>query len=232
MAIPNYQVFMNPVLKIFAKLGTEIRVKDIEQQAADILSVPEEDRELMVKSGANSVVYSRIHWASYYLYAAGLLEKPRRGFYKISDAGKIAFESGNTINNKYLMQYPSFVAFQERAKTSSTGTPDEPPQEFVDPEEKINNAITELNAILEDDILTSLKAIDPKRFEQVVVDLMEAMDYGVGKATRYVGDGGIDGIIDEDELGLSKIYLQAKRYADGKVNEKRNARFCRRASNK
>ncbi|MDR3079268.1 MAG: restriction endonuclease [Rickettsiales bacterium] len=97
--------------------------------------------------------------------------------------------------------------------------------EQEDPETRIERAIEGMEAVLVDEILTSLKNIHPKKFEQVVVDLMVAMNYGVGKTTQYVVDGGIDGIIDEDELGLSKIYLQAKRYSDGKVQEKEMRNF-------
>jgi restriction system protein len=220
MAIPNYQEFMNTVLKVYAELGTETKIRDIETKVADALKISPEDRLLMVKSGANPVVYSRIHWASYYMYVAGLLEKPHRGFYKITAEGLEVLKSGSKINDAFLIRYKSFADFIERSipKTKENKTSEMIEQE--DPETRIGNAMKEMEIVLKDEILVSLKNMHPEKFEQVVVDLMVAMDYGVGKTTRYVGDGGIDGIIDEDELGLSKIYLQAKRYSDGKIQEK------------
>lgn len=226
MSIPNYQEFMNPVLELYLKINSPAKTKDIEKQIADNMKISNEDRLLTIKSGLNSIIFSRIFWASYYMYRAGLLEKPSRGFYKITDEGKKVLNKKITINDEFLLTYPSFADFiaksnnyyqkdiQKKLDKNDDCLINE------DPETKITNAIYELNSALEDDILTSLKSIDPKIFEQVVVNLMEAMDYGIGKTTRYVADGGVDGIIDEDELGLSKIYLQAKRYSDGKVNEK------------
>lgn len=123
------------------------------------------------------------------------------------------------------MKYKAFADFMQKTNDNAKKRHEERTEQIscdntdIDPEQRINDAIDEINVALEDEILGTLKSIDPKRFEQVVIDLMEAMDYGVGEATRFVADGGIDGIINEDELGLSKIYLQAKRYNDGKVNE-------------
>ncbi|MDR2760314.1 MAG: restriction endonuclease, partial [Rickettsiales bacterium] len=91
--------------------------------------------------------------------------------------------------------------------------------ETDDPETRISNALGEITEIVKQDLLEILKKVEPEKFEHIVVDLMEAMNYGVGQTTRYVRDGGIDGIVDEDELGLSRIYLQAKRYAKQEVGE-------------
>ena len=123
------------------------------------------------------------------------------------------------------MKYKAFADFMQKTNDNAKKRHEERTEQVscdnsdIDPEQRINDAIDEINVALEDEILGTLKSIDPKRFESIVIDLMEAMDYGVGEVTRFVADGGIDGIINEDELGLSKIYLQAKRYNDGKVNE-------------
>jgi len=226
MTVPNFQEFMNPVLEIYNHENRAMRIQDIEMMVADYMCFSADDRALTIKSGANSVIYSRIHWSSYYLYVAGLLSKPKRGFYQITDLGKSVLASGVKIDTQFLMRYPSFVDFIKRSnptqnnKDSSVEVHESLSEEVQDPEEKINSAIQELNVVLEDEILASLKTMEPKRFEQVVVDLMVAMNYGIGDVTRYVCDGGVDGIINEDELGLSKIYLQAKRYTNSKVNEK------------
>lgn len=232
MTVPNYQDFMNPVLKVYAELGKEAKTKDIETKVADILEISPQDRLLLIKSGVNSVVFSRVHWASYYLYAAGLLERPHRGFYKISPEGLKVFKSGAVINDAFLTRYKTFREFLERSAVKPKESKMIETGEAEDPETLMERAIKGLEAVLKDEILSSLKNMDPEKFEKVVVDLMVAMDYGVGQTTRYVGDGGIDGIIDEDELGLSKIYLQAKRYSNGKVNEKEMRDFLGALSDK
>lgn len=223
MSVPDFQQFMNPILKFLSEAKENVKVSDMEKAMISAMSFTKEQAEATIKSGKNTIIYSRCHWATYYLVRAGLIDRPQRGFFRISNEGLKVLKSNQTIDIEYLKRYPAFIEFlnsvktyeQKRTNDSKTITEQE-----KDPEERISQAIDELNAALEDDILASLKTVDPKLFEHIVVDLMEAMHYGVGTATRYVSDGGVDGIIDEDELGLSKIYLQAKRYNDGKVNEK------------
>ena len=230
MSIPNYQDFMNVVLEVYAKEGEILNRTDIIDVVADKMGLSEEDKKQTIKSG-EQVISSRIYWASYYMFRAGLLERIQRGIYKITDVGLNVCKSGEKINNDYLMRYKSFVDFIETSHTSakpsnkSIGQIQHPTCDNTDPEEMLENAINDLNALLEDDILSNLEKVDPKQFERIVVDVMESMDYGIGSVTPYVADGGIDGIIDEDELGLSKIYLQAKRYVDNKVNEKEMRNF-------
>jgi len=217
MVIPSYQEFMNPVLQIYADQNTEVRPKDMEKLAADAMNVSAENRLLMVKSELNTVVYSRVHWATYYLYMAGLLDKPRRGFYKINDEGRKVLASGDKLSDAYLMKYPSFADFMARtyAKPKAEKQIEEPTAAQEDPEERLSGAITSYNEILKDNILEILQAMDSTRFEFLVKDFMEQMKYGDGIVTKRSNDGGIDVIINEDELGLSKIYLQAKRHKKG-----------------
>lgn len=225
MSVPNYQDFMNPCLKVFADSKEVIKGTDIVDKVSDNLGLSDEDRSQVLKSG-ESVVKSRVYWATYFMYRAGLLERPSRGYYKITEEGLRVVASGEKINDEFLMKYKAFADFMQKTNDNAKKRHEERTEQVscdnsdIDPEQRINDAIDEINVALEDEILGTLKSIDPKRFEQVVIDLMEAMDYGVGEVTRFVADGGIDGIINEDELGLSKIYLQAKRYSDGKVNEK------------
>lgn len=223
MSVPNYQDFMTPCLKVFADSKEVIKGTDIVDKVSDNLGLSDEDRSLVLKSGEN-VVKNRVYWANYYMYRAGLLERPRRGHYKITEEGLRVVASREKINDEFLMKYPDFVAFVQKTNDNVRQSSEENVGRLTrendsDPEQRINDAIDEINVALEDEILETLKSIEPKRFESIVIDLMEAMNYGVGEVTRFVADGGIDGIINEDELGLSKIYLQAKRYNDGKVNE-------------
>lgn len=224
MSVPNYQDFMNPCLKVFADSKEVIKGTDIVDKVSDNLGLSDEDRSQVLKSG-ESVVKSRVYWATYFMYRAGLLERPSRGYYKITEEGLRVVASGEKINDEFLMKYKAFADFMQKTSDNAKKRHEERTEQIscdnsdIDPEQRINDAIDEINVALEDEILGTLKSIDPKRFESIVIDLMEAMNYGVGEVTRFVADGGIDGIINEDELGLSKIYLQAKRYNDGKVNE-------------
>lgn len=224
MSVPNYQDFMNPCLKVFADSKEVIKGTDIVDKVSDNLGLSDDDRSQVLKSG-ESVVKSRVYWATYFMYRAGLLERPSRGYYKITEEGLRVVASGEKINDEFLMKYKAFADFMQKTNDNAKKRHEERTEQIscdnsdIDPEQRINDAIDEINVALEDEILGTLKSIDPKRFESIVIDLMEAMDYGVGEVTRFVADGGIDGIINEDELGLSKIYLQAKRYNDGKVNE-------------
>lgn len=224
MSVPNYQDFMNPCLKVFADSKEVIKGTDIVDKVSDNLGLSDEDRSQVLKSG-ESVVKSRVYWATYFMYRAGLLERPSRGYYKITEEGLRVVASGEKINDEFLMKYKAFADFMQKTNDNAKKRHEERTEQVscdnsdIDPEQRINDAIDEINVALEDEILGTLKSIEPKHFESIVIDLMEAMDYGVGEVTRFVADGGIDGIINEDELGLSKIYLQAKRYNDGKVNE-------------
>ena len=229
MSLPNYQDFMRPLLQVYAEIKEPCKIADLEKPVADKMHLSKEQRGELIRSGRNTVVYSRLHWASYYMYIAGLMRKPQPGYYEITSVGIDALKSGEQINDVYLSQFPDFVAFMNRSnikvKNIKGGHQTETCSESQDPEERIDSAIGEINAALEDEILASVKNVHPQRFERVVIDLMEAMDYGTGKLTQYTVDGGIDGIISEDELGLSKIYLQAKRYSSSKVNEKEVQNF-------
>ena len=161
----------------------------------------------------------------YYLYQAGLLAKESKGYYRITDEGKKVLSSGQKLNTEYLKQhYPSLNEWILKSSVTkdTEENKNDPKIEItnIDPETMLNSAIITLNNKLDSDILDALKSVHPQKFEEIVLELMEVMDYGKGTTTQYVCDGGIDGIINEDELGLSKIYLQAKRYTTNSVNER------------
>lgn len=222
MTIPNYQEFMNPVLQSFAKIGNEAKIKETEDMVISILKLSDEEKALPIKSGKMTVVSNRSYWAALYMTNAGLLERTKRGFYKITEEGSKVLKSGKKVNDEFLKKYPSFVEFLNRVGISKEDENEKNTisLEIEDPKTRLSNAVNELTRALEIELLDTVKKVDPKKFEHIVVDLMEAMNYGIGKVTPYSGDGGVDGIINEDELGLDKIYLQAKRYTDAKVNEK------------
>ncbi len=218
MTIPNYQEFMNPVLTAFAEIGDEAKIKEIEEKVVSLLNLSNEERAQPIKSGKMTIVANRSYWATLYMTNAGLLERTKRGFYKITLEGINVLNSAQKVNDIFLMKYPSFIEFLGRVGVQSKNKAQSLSETIIsdeDPDTKALNAIEDLNSILRDMILEKLRTMDSTRFEYIVKDFMEEMKYGEGKVTQRSNDGGIDVIINEDELGLSKIYLQAKRYATG-----------------
>lgn len=227
MAVPDFQSLMNPVLNLYEKKNVELRPRDIEDEIAELFNLSEEDKNQMIPSNIETILRNRVNWAVYYLFRAGLLDRPKRGYYKISDSGVQENKTGNKINIGYLKKFPSFVDFSniENKKNSDNENIIET-DEFQTPDEMISKAQALYSDNLQSELLEKLKQVDPIKFEKIVLQLMEKMNYGIGSMTKMSHDGGIDGIIDEDELGLEKIYLQAKRYSDNKVNEKEMQNFA------
>lgn len=229
MSIPQYQEFMNPVLEAFS----DCLPKDhpaVENYVAPILKLTDKDLQELVPSGTQTIVRNRVSWAIYYMYRAGLLEKVKRGTYKLTNFGQNALESKAKINNDYLSQFKGFREFHKKTSTIDI-SPTLIAEQDVDPITRINNAVEEINVRTQDELLDKLKKVDPVYFEKICLDLMRAMGYGDYNPDESVEitprshDGGIDGIINEDALGLDKIYIQAKRYSDTRVCAKEMRNF-------
>jgi len=241
LAIPDYQSFMRPVLS-FAADGSEYSTKVVISAVADHFGIPEEDRAVMLPSGKQTVLANRVHWAVTYLGKAGALERTRRGHFRITDRGrKLLEENPATVTVKVLQQFPEFMAFQAPSLTSETAAPTgepstdtklvaEPPG--VTPEEAIQSAEDTILANLRSQVLARIGELSPTFFERLVVDLIVAMGYGgnrqiVAKRLGKSGDEGIDGVVNEDPLGLDMVYIQAKRYAsDNTVGRERIQQFA------
>lgn len=214
MAIPQYQDFMTPVLTAFQDNKPKNH-SEVERIVVPQLHLTKEDCAQLLPSGTQTIVRNRLSWAIYYMYRAGLLKQQKRGVYIITEEGKKALQSGKTINNAFLEQFSSFQVFQNKTNKA------ENKQEETDPATRISNAIEEFNKRTQLELLEQLKTVDPVFFEKICLQLMQSMGYGEKVSlTPKSHDGGIDGIINEDVLGLDKIYLQAKRYSTNKVNEK------------
>lgn len=223
MAVPNYQSLMLPVLRLAA---TDVRrVPEVAEIIADELALSAQDRAAMLPSGTQRLLHNRTHWAKTYLLKAGLLTSPARGQFTITPAGReLLASTPHVITRTMLEQYPSFLHFigstpntpreqaaESAAMTSST-------MDTQTPEERIQSAHTELMSDLRSDLLDQILQQSPTFFEQLIVDLLVAMGYGGSRedAAKHLGgtgDGGVDGVINEDRLGLDRIYVQAKRYA-------------------
>ena len=221
VAIPDYQSLMLPVLKLAAD-GREHKFSQAVEALADEFRLSTEERNELLPSGSQAVFNNRVGWARSYLKQAGLLSSPRRGFFKITERGlDLLATNPEKIDNSILEQYPEFIAFKNRRrenseteKQSETFTEED---STLTPEDALAAAYQKLRSALEIEILSAIKEASPSFFERLVVDLLVKMGYGgnrqdAGKALGKSGDNGIDGIINEDRLGLDVIYIQAKRW--------------------
>lgn len=215
MAIPDYQSLMLPLLKLISD-GKEYAVRDMVQVLADQACLTAQERAELLPSGGTLTFHSRVGWAKTYMKKAGLLNQPKRGYIRITDAGiKTLKSSPAVINVKYLEQFPEFLAFRDSSVIHNTAQSIPLNSQASTPEELLEEAHGKITASLAGEILENLKQCSPSFFERLVVELLLAMGYGgtradAGRAIGQSGDGGIDGIIDEDRLGLDAIYIQAK----------------------
>ena len=218
MAIPDYQSIMLPLLTLAVDEEVHPSRSTIEALRRKF-DLTEEERKELLPSGKQPTFDNRVGWARTYMTKAGLLESPKRGLFKITDRGKqVLAQNPKTINIQFLEQFPEFVEFRQRrqekvGQNKENGTP--LIQET--PEETLESAYQVLRQGLAAEILETVKRCSPEFFEQLVVDLIVHMGYGgsrkeAGEAVGKTGDGGIDGIIKEDRLGLDIIYIQAKRW--------------------
>ena len=223
MPIPDFQSLMLPALKALSD-SAEKPISEIRNHIAEAQGLtPEEMRELLPNS-RQSVFVNRVSWALIYLGRAGLSERVRRGVWRLTEEGeRLLANSPSSIDMNYLRNYPAYVAWRIGKNTppSSEDAALTPPDDSADtPEEELERVVQQLRDELEADVLDRVREAPPAFLEQVVVDLLIAMGYGkgdaaMGRVTGRSGDGGIDGKIREDALGLDEVYVQAKKYADG-----------------
>lgn len=222
MPVPDYQSVMLPLLEFAAEKRAELSQGEAIRTLASRLGLTDDDLKEMLPSGAQGTFANRVGWAASYLKQAGLLESTRRGFYRISRRGEALLkEKPVRVDVSLLKRYPEFIEFQKRKGTRSAerGVISAPlaEQSIATPSEALESAYQNLRDELADELLWKLKKVSPAFFEQIVLELLLKMGYGgsradAGKAIGRSGDGGIDGIIKEDKLGLDVVYIQAKRW--------------------
>jgi restriction system protein len=216
MPIPDYQGFMLPFLQTVSD-GQEQHIRHIVNKLADKLGLTDDERRQMLPSGQQSLVANRVGWAKTYLKKAGLLDNSRRGYVRITPAGIQALTSNpGKIDKQFLDQYPLFQEFTRQSQPDTESLEPEI-KEVKTPDEVLESSYQNLRIALADELLDQVKACSPQFFERLVVDLLVAMGYGgtladAGQAIGRSGDGGIDGIIKEDKLGLDVVCIQAKRW--------------------
>jgi restriction system protein len=219
MPIPDFQTLMLPLLRHCAD-GAEHTKRDALPAVARALDLSSSDLAEMLPTGRQGRFDNRLGWAKSFLKQAGLLESTGRGMFRISERGKqVLSESLERIDMKYLERFPEYMAFISRGKRRD-GDPETPagnPAQESTPEELLETGYRQLRTTLASDLLQQVKSASPAFFERMVVDLLLRMGYGgtredAGQVVGKSGDGGIDGIIKEDRLGLDVIYIQAKRW--------------------
>ena len=224
MAIPDFQSLMLPLLKA-ASDGQSHSINNVCEKLATEFSLTEEELNQYLASGSQKIFYNRVYWAKAYLKMAGLVENVSRGFFKITLVGvDVLKQQPSEINIKFLRRFQSFIDSTTKRDEEKEINTSEVVEVNIDktPEEIISNNYLKIRKALAFELLSKVKQCTPAFFETLVVDLLVKMGYGgslkeAGKATRLTNDGGIDGIIKEDKLGLDVIYIQAKRWESQSV---------------
>jgi restriction system protein len=234
MAIPDYEMLMLPVLRLAATHGGgEVSTPEAARVLANEFQLSEQERTALLPSGGTFVFASRVSWACTYLKKAGLLEATRRGYFRLTRRGEQALASHpSRIDNEFLNQFPEFVEFRTRGKKEprkAVPVPVEAPAGI--PEEVIAAQYDLQRRALASQLLDTVKSASPQFFERLVVMLLVKMGYGgslqdAGQAVGRSGDGGVDGEIKEDKLGLDTIYVQAKRWDSTKVGSPQIDQFA------
>ena len=237
MAVPKFFEFFSVFLSALED-GELHSAKDVRGAVAKQMGLSDADLAEMLPSGKQTTFANRVAWARTYLNKAGLVSTPKRGFYQITEEGRKALSSGETIDLAFLDRYDAFKRFhsakesdgaQENTLADSiigNAEKDESPMEILDA------AFKQVNITLASELMDEVMQLSPSEFESLVVKLLLQMGYGsgidnAGVVTKQSGDGGIDGIIKEDQLGFSSIYIQAKQWApDRKVDRPEVQKFA------
>jgi len=218
MAVPDFQTIMLPLLHFYGD-GKEHSIQEAVDELAKIFELSDEDLKKLLPSGKRTTFYNRVGWARTYLAKSGLLKMSRRSYYEITDRGKqVLTDNPPRIDMKFLEQFPEYIAFKKSKRKVQKLTNDiKETDEQRTPEEALEDAYQEIRDSVAQDLLANVMQCSPVFFERLVVELLVKMGYGgsrkdAARAVGQTGDGGIDGIIDEDRLGLDTIYIQAKRW--------------------
>ena len=222
MSIPDFQSLMLPVLK--AATAGEVKVSQVVETLADDLQLSNEDRNELLPSGKQTTFSNRVHWAKTYMTKASLLVSTKRGHFKVTKLGEETLnKKPEKINNAYLSQFTEFQEFRKASKASKKepkATDTTEATEAETPDAVMREAHRNIELTLRKELLDRILAAPPSFFETIVVNLVVAMGFGgsvedAGRSLGKTGDGGVDGVIDQDALGLDRVYIQAKRYQAG-----------------
>lgn len=216
--IPDYQSLMRPVLE--CARSQPRKISDVVEEISDRLELSVEERQQMLPSGKQTTIANRVHWARSYMKQAGLVRNIKRGWYELTDRGRSVVDDPTiSVNSRYLEQFDEFQEFKARGRENGGETASQEEAEIPanTPDENLQTAHRKLETALAANLLDYVRSASPMFFENLIVDLLIAMGYGgtsedAGRALGQSGDNGVDGVIDQDPLGVDQIYLQAKRY--------------------
>ena len=216
---------MLPVLRVAAVKNEEVRISDVVAKLAEGFALTSDELSQLLPSGKQTTFSNRVHWAKSYLGKAGLVELTKRAHFRITDRGReVLAAPPERIDIKYLNQFPGFQKFRDAAEEDGDTASSNPVDEAttLTPDEVMRSAHRQLEVALADEMLQRIRSGTSAFFESLIVRLLVRMGYGGGSITDVAkalvggpGDGGVDGVIDQDPLGLDRIYVQAKRYAAG-----------------
>ncbi len=217
MAIPDYQTLMLPVLRALGD-GKERHIRDVIESLADEFSRTNEERNVVLPSGKQKMFDNRVGWSRTYLKKAGLIESPKRGYVRISKNGAdVLSQKPESIDVNFLNRFPEFQEFRTLGKNDVVQKDESDNYTENTPEEQLEIGFQKISKSLMSELLERIKSCSPEFFERLVVQLLLKMGYGgsredAGRRIGGSGDGGVDGIINEDKLGLDVIYIQAKKW--------------------
>lgn len=231
MTVPDYQTLMLPLLRRVVAAEKPVGILEIAPAVAADLGLTEAQLAERLPSGRQGTFHNRLHWAKQYMTRAGLFESTKRGQFQATPEGRALLARGlPAINNDVLNQYPAFVAWrlgsrgQDEGAEGTAGEMATPSPSVAavgtTPEERVESARRELEASLKAEILDRVREMTPGDFEALIIFLLVRMGYGQGReemaqALGGSGDGGVDGVVHQDPLGLDRVYVQAKRYKEG-----------------
>jgi restriction system protein len=217
MSIPKFYELMLPLLKLYGDKKIHTRFEFIDQISGEF-NLSEAEKQEKVNSGKTRIS-DRMYWAITFLKTSGLLEQPKRGLHNITDRGLsvLAMNLESLYPDKIKELFPDVMETKFwnpnlRDKLSKSPELDNVTESEITPDESLTSIINQKESLVKFDILESINGLTPRQFENLVVKVLVAMNYGTGIVTNYTNDGGIDGIIQADELGFEKIYIQAKKY--------------------
>lgn len=217
MTVPDFQSLMLPFLQVVSD-GHEYVISDVVEKLATLFSLTDDDRRELLPSGRQFRFDNRVHWARAYLVKAGLLVSTGRAKICVTELGSEVLKSNpEYINIKYLQQFPEFQEFRAQANKPEEIVQEVEQEVTHTPDEILADSYQTLRKELAQQLLERIMNCSPRFFERLVVDLLVQMGYGgsrkdAGRAIGQSGDGGVDGIINEDRLGLDVVYIQAKRW--------------------
>lgn len=225
MTVPTYDKFIEPVLRFLAARPDGALAREVHEAAAVSLGLGDADRQELLPSGAQPIYKNRAGWAHDRLKRAGLSRSPRRGFWQLTDEGaQFAAEHASPLSAKEVERLA--VGYMDvRLRPPPSGESLASPalvqapvaqSAVASPDDRLGDALAELRSSVAAELLETLATVSPSFFETIVLDLLHRMGYGASRADLQrvggSGDGGIDGVISLDKLGLEKVYVQAKRW--------------------